>query len=170
MATKSKKLELAAGLYFVAKIKGNQTAGVVQKENSDFYLCQNTHDGSPCTHKYGYDYAWIIFRGTPDDLKSDAIQVTDLELFKRKPKGFDIPTKLSVAQLAKKDFIKWQKNITLAGYDVIFTRTGIKVGCTDIKAKEVMFVAKRMQAEMKRFLAADKKRKRITKEVEKKKN
>lgn len=157
---KTKKLNLAAGLYFVANIKGVKTAGVVQKENKDFYLCQNSHAGSDCDFKYGFKHSWTIKSGSDFDLRSEGIQVTNLQLFKSKPKGFDLPSKISKKKAELLEFEKWKENIELAGYEVLFTRTGIKVGCTNIDAKKVLYVAEKMKKEMKRFMVADTKRKK----------
>jgi len=50
--------------------------GVIQKEDNDYYICQNSRQGLVCIDKLGYSCSWIIFKGTKEDLVEG--QITDL--------------------------------------------------------------------------------------------
>ena len=50
--------------------------GVIQKEDNDYYICQNSRQGLVCIDKLGYSCSWIIFKGTKEDLVDG--QITDL--------------------------------------------------------------------------------------------
>lgn len=146
MTKQNNNLKLAAGLYFTAKIKDIPAVGVVQKQDENFYLCQNVKDGSPCREKFGYAYSWTIDKGRPRDLALDSVRVTDLKLFKNPPKGVQrIPTK---KQLQKMEDEAWIKNPRIGGYNVRYTSKGVKFGCTEVEARQVMLIVGAMQKHM----------------------
>jgi len=68
------------GTKFKAKIEGTWCEGRIQKEGSDIYLCQNEKNGSDADNKLGYHNSWTINDGSIDKLKSNSVEIFDLEL------------------------------------------------------------------------------------------
>lgn len=115
-----------AGTWFKATIKDTQVIGRIQKEDDNYYLCQNEWDGSDADNKLGFKYSWIVQKGTVVDLKSE--DVSQLQLLKSKPKGFIAP--------------KIPKSWIIGDYKATEQKGGILVGCTFVPDKLIKEIAK----------------------------
>lgn len=118
-----------AGTWFTATIDKTKVVGRIQKEKEStrIYLCNSDRAGSePSTHKFGFRYSWDIGSGKFVDLKNN--HITNLVLLAEKPKGFEMPL----------------PPIKIAGYDTIFNKGSMSVGCKTVTNKEIREIVKRL--------------------------
>jgi hypothetical protein len=86
---------LKAGDWFSAKIDGTPVKGRVQKENGEFFLCQNSFDGNNCDDKQGFKYSWTI----RDGLNLKSLCVTDFKVLAKKPRASDLKEPLTASHM-----------------------------------------------------------------------
>lgn len=49
----------------IVSIEGTEiTDAKLQKEDGDWYVCQNAKDGAYCADKLGYNHSWFVYGGT----------------------------------------------------------------------------------------------------------
>ena len=61
------------GKLFKFKIKGIEYIGKIQKQDENYYFCQDSREGNHCNDKLGYKYSWSVFNGSIDDLESTCV-------------------------------------------------------------------------------------------------
>lgn len=86
---------LKAGDWFSAKIEGIPVKGRVQKQDGEFFLCQNSFDGNTCDDKQGFKYSWTI----GDGLYLKNLSVTDFKVLDKKPRASDLKEPLTASHL-----------------------------------------------------------------------
>lgn len=86
---------LKAGDWFSAKINDVLVKGRVQKEDGEFFLCQNSFDGNTCYNKQGFKYSWTI----KDGLNLKNFYVTDFKVLDKKPRASDLKEPLTASYL-----------------------------------------------------------------------
>jgi hypothetical protein len=107
------------GTKFKAKIEGIWCEGRIQKEGSDIYLCQNEKNGSDADNKLGYHHSWTINDGSIDKLKSNSVEIFDLEL---DPTFKPLP--------------EWDGNY-IADYKPVIGRGHVKFGCKIVSNEDI---------------------------------
>jgi hypothetical protein len=112
------------GTKFKAKIEGMWCEGRIQKEHGDIYLCQNEKDGSTADNKLGYHHSWTVNDGSIDKLKSNSVEIFDLEL----DPTFQAP---------------WSKRI--AGYIPSIYEGYVKFGCTTVTNDDIRELVKHLK-------------------------
>lgn len=125
MKTKNQSLLKAnpkPGTWFTATVNGTNVVGKIQKENGDFYLCQNKEEGTICSDTLGFNYSWIVGNGGLQTLKENGVD--SLVLHKKKP-----------------DYYKFEPVVKINEYIVTFYSTHIMVGCTKVTNAMIKKVA-----------------------------
>jgi hypothetical protein len=112
------------GTKFKAKIEGMWCEGRIQKEGSNIYLCQDFKDGSGAENKLGYHHSWTVNDGSIDKLKSNSVEIFDLEL----DPTFQAP---------------WSKRI--AGYIPSIYEGYVKFGCTIVTNDDIRELVKHLK-------------------------
>ena len=57
--------EIGVGNRCIVSIEGTEiTDARLQKEDGDWYVCQNAKDGAYCADKLGYNHSWFVYGGT----------------------------------------------------------------------------------------------------------
>lgn len=70
--------------WFTAEISGFPTTGRILKSVCDYFLCQDTHDGTaPRYKRYGYRYGWLVRNGYRREIADH--NVTNLRLYDENP-------------------------------------------------------------------------------------
>ena len=113
-----------AGTKFKAKIEGMWCEGRIQKEGDTIYLCQNVKNGSDADNKLGYHHSWTINDGSIDKLKSNSVEIFDLEL----DPTFQAP---------------WNKNI--AGYIPSIHEGYVMFGCKTVTNDDIRELVKHLK-------------------------
>lgn len=52
----------------------------IQKEDGNYYICQDLKEGSNCKDKLGYKYSWIVDKGSKENLAQYTVRVTKILL------------------------------------------------------------------------------------------
>jgi len=90
---------------FSCKIEGISAEGVVQREDGEYFLCQNVKDGKYCGNKLDFDYSWCVCKGTAIDL--DENRVTEFKIVSR------VEFKLNEVQTEGEDVMAEAKVISI---------------------------------------------------------
>jgi hypothetical protein len=112
------------GTKFKAKIEGMWCEGRIQKEYGDILLCQDVKNGSDADNKLGYHHSWTVNDGSIDKLKSNSVEIFDLEL----DPTFQVP---------------WSKKI--AGYIPSIYEGYVKFGCTTVTNDDIRELVKHLK-------------------------
>ena len=110
------------GTYMTAKINGVLHKGVILKDGSSLYFCQNTKSGNNGTHKFGFKYSWN-FHQNSDGTHTD--EVKDIQ-FPPKP--------------ARLKIVMPPPTIKVGDYEAKIFKDKIEVGCQTISKAQVKAV------------------------------
>lgn len=122
--------KVPAGTWFSATLNGKPVIGRVQKLHGRIYLCSSSF-GSRTDLKLESKFGFSHSRNASVSPSASYLVnsgIFNFKLLAEKPKGFEMPL----------------PPINIAGYDVIFSKGYINVGCTVVSNKEIREVLKRL--------------------------
>ena len=108
------------GTIFTATADGKELVGRIFNDEGQIFLCQNEHSGSRSYTTLGYKESYTIESGSANRLNSHGI--TNFELYSEAPEGMEVLDMIEIPEAP----------IKAAGYNVVFHKDHISLGCQDV--------------------------------------